>query len=189
MQNISYEYHNLPIPGGGYVTGFVFHKKQKGILYCRTDIGGVYRFDYEKQSWKSLIDHVTTDKLDETFPIAIALDDQNPDRIYIACGVWEKGEGTLAVSEDRGEHFNYYTIPVPVHGNLNGRGTGMRLVVSQKDPNTLYFASQQSGFLMRGRIPDVCFCRTGGYLSGRRNGGSRNQNQRQGERTFSLCLL
>ncbi|MGN1158978.1 MAG: endoglucanase [Lachnospiraceae bacterium] len=162
MQDISYEYHNLPIPGGGYVTGFVFHKKQKGILYCRTDIGGVYRFDYEKQSWKSLIDHVTTDKLDETFPIAIALDDQNPDRIYIACGVWEKGEGTLAVSEDRGEHFNYYTIPVPVHGNLNGRGTGMRLVVSQKDPNTLYFASQQSGFLIshdRGQswtVRDVC---------------------------------
>lgn len=162
MQNISYEYHNLPIPGGGYVTGFAFHKKQKGILYCRTDIGGVYRFDYAKQSWKSLIDHVTTDKLDETFPIAIALDDQNPDRIYIACGVWEKGEGTLAVSEDRGEHFHYYTIPVPVHGNLNGRGTGMRLVVSPKDPDTLYFASQQSGFLVshdRGQswtVRDVC---------------------------------
>jgi len=162
MEHISYEYHNLPIPGGGYVTGFVFHKKQKDVLYCRTDIGGVYRYDYDKQSWKSLIDHVTTDKLDETFPIAVALDEKNPDKIYIASGVWEKGEGTLAVSMDRGEHFNYYTIPVPVHGNLNGRGTGMRLVVSSKDSDTLYFASQQNGFLISHdggqswTVKDVC---------------------------------
>lgn len=162
MQKVSYEYHNLPIPGGGYVTGFAFHKKQKNILYCRTDIGGVYRFDYELQTWKSLIDHVTTDNLDETFPIAIALDDENPDRLYIACGVWEKGKGTLAYSDDRGEHFTYSQIPVPVHGNLNGRGTGMRLVVSHKDPDTLYFASQQNGILIshdKGAtwsVQDVC---------------------------------
>lgn len=24
MKNIEYEYRNLPIPGGGYVTGFLF---------------------------------------------------------------------------------------------------------------------------------------------------------------------
>lgn len=162
MNSVPYEYHNLPIPGGGYVTGFLFHKKKEHVLYCRTDIGGVYRFDYEKQTWKSLIDHVTNDQLDETFPIAAALDDRYPERLYIASGVWEKGKGTLAVSEDYGEHFVYRTIPVPVHGNLNGRGTGMRLVVSQKDPDTLYFASQQNGFLIshdRGEtwtVKDVC---------------------------------
>lgn len=162
MNHVPYEYHNLPIPGGGYVTGFVFHKKKANVLYCRTDIGGVYRFCYDTQTWKSLIDHVTTDNLDETFPIAVALDETHPERLYIACGVWEKGEGTLAVSEDYGEHFEYRKIPVPVHGNLNGRGTGMRLVVSQQDSDTLYFASQQSGFLVshdRGQtwtVRDVC---------------------------------
>ena len=40
----------------------------------------------------------------------------------------------LAVSEDHGGHFRYERIPVMIHGNLNGRGTGERLIVDQKDP-------------------------------------------------------
>lgn len=51
MRELSYQYKNLPIPGGGYVTGFIFHKKKKGLLYLRTDIGGTYRFDPEHQRW------------------------------------------------------------------------------------------------------------------------------------------
>ena len=45
MKKTAYKYSNLPIPGGGYVTGFLFHPVKKDILYIRTDIGGSYRFD------------------------------------------------------------------------------------------------------------------------------------------------
>lgn len=160
---VPYEYHNLPIPGGGYVTGFVFHPHKQNILYCRTDIGGSYRFDYDSQRWISLIDHVTMERLDETFPLALALDERHPERLYIASGVdTEEHGGLLAVSEDYGDHFTYQEIPVYVHGNWNGRGTGMRLIVSPKDSNTLYFASQRDGLLIsrdRGQtwtVTDVC---------------------------------
>lgn len=144
-QRIGYEYHNAPIPGGGYVTGFVFHQKVPGILYARTDIGGTYRFDFDEERWVSLIDHVSGEDLSQTYPIALALDDEVPDRLYIASGIYGQDHGMLSISEDRGGHFINKNIPTPVHGNLSGRGTGFRLVVDKNDSNVLYFASQLGG--------------------------------------------
>lgn len=145
MKQVSYKYKNLPIPGGGYVTGFVYHRYQKDVLYARTDIGGTYRYDAEKKRWESLIPHVTMADLSETFPISVALDDEAPNMLYIACGVNAEKSGVLAISEDYGESFRYEKIPVRVHGNLPGRGTGERLVVDQNVPGRLYYASQQEG--------------------------------------------
>ncbi len=150
MQQENYIYRNLPIPGGGYVTGFTFHPKEKGVFYIRTDIGGVYRFEEEEQRWKSLIDHVTMEDLSETFPIAVALDEKDSDRLYIACGINDSAHGKLAVSGDRGETFRYYGMPMHVHGNLNGRGTGYRLIVDKKDSECLWFASQEQGLWKSG---------------------------------------
>lgn len=141
---IPYEYHNLPIPGGGYVTGFLFSKKEKNVLYARTDIGGTYRFDYEKKTWVSLISHVTMEDLSETYPIAIALDEDRPGSLYIACGENRPGAGVLAVSKDYGGSFRYEKIPALIHGNLNGRGTGERLFVEGSE---IFFASQRDGLL------------------------------------------
>lgn len=147
VKQISYEYKNLPIPGGGYVTGFLYHEKQKDVLYARTDIGGTYRFDQAQQTWISLIPHVTMKDLSETFPIAMALDEKRPNMLYIACGEGEHTgkKGVLAISEDYGESFHYEQMPVFVHGNLNGRGTGERLIVDRRNQDILYFASQQDG--------------------------------------------
>ena len=146
-KKLCYEYRNAPIPGGGYVTGLLYHQQTPGILYARTDIGGVYRYETEQKRWKSLIDHVTMEDLDECFPAAIALDDRYPERLYIASGVGGKGVGKLSVSEDYGETFRYARIPAMVHGNLSGRGTGQRLVVDPGDSDTLYFASSKDGLL------------------------------------------
>lgn len=148
MKQIEYKYSNLPIPGGGYVTGFIYHKKQKDVLYARTDIGGTYRFDTAQQKWTSLIAHVTMEDLSETFPIALALDDDRPNMLYIACGVNAERSGVLAISEDYGESFRYEKIPVMIHGNLNGRGTDERLILDKEDSQTLYFASQQEGLFV-----------------------------------------
>ena len=143
--HIPYTYRNAPIPGGGYVTGFVYHRRVPGILYARTDIGGTYRFDADTKRWISLIDHVTGENLAETYPIALALDDRHPDRLYIVSGVNGEENGVLSISEDRGNTFRYGSVPTMVHGNLSGRGTGCRLVVDPNDSNVLYFASQLGG--------------------------------------------
>lgn len=146
MQAIPYRYSHLPIPGGGYVTGLLFHPAERGLLYCRTDIGGAYRFDASAQTWVSLIPQVTTEDLRLTYPIALALDRNDPDRLLLACGLNAPGQtGALAVSFDRGEHFRLTPMPMLVHGNLNGRGTGERLIIDGGTGDRLYFASQRDG--------------------------------------------
>lgn len=148
MNHIPYQYRNLPIPGGGYVTGFLFHPKKEGLLYARTDIGGTYRYDAKAERWISLISHVTMEDLSETFPISFAIDESRPNLLYIACGENKPGKGMLAISEDYGETFHYERIPVLIHGNLNGRGCGERLLADHTDASTLYFASQQEGLMI-----------------------------------------
>lgn len=145
MEQKNYRYGNLPIPGGGYVTGFVFSETTPDTLYMRTDIGGTYRYEKESDSWKSLVDHITMDDISETFPSAIAIDPENPDIIYVTSGIYQRPQGILSVSKDRGEHFEKLEVPFMVHGNLNGRGTGRRLIVSRKNTKQLYYASQENG--------------------------------------------
>ncbi len=146
MDPIAYRYRHMPIGGGGYVTGFYFHETDESILYCRTDIGGVYRFDYDKQEWISLIDGVDYRDLRECCPISVALDAHHPDRLYIASGSRAPGSvGVLTASDDRGNTTRKYELPFFVHGNLHGRSAGDRLIVDNKDENTLWMASQMDG--------------------------------------------
>lgn len=141
-----YTYKNIPIPGGGYVTGFMFDESEEGRLFLRTDIGGAYRWEKEERCWKSLINHVTMKDLRETYPIALAAEDGF---LYIVSGVWGKKEAKLSVSEDNGASFTHYELPFMAHGNLNGRGTGSRLFVEKNaqggETKKLWFASQTQG--------------------------------------------
>lgn len=156
MKEIAYHYENLPIPGGGYVTGFLFHPQKENILYIRTDIGGCYAFDYNSQTWRTLTESVGMHDLSETFPIALAVHPQKPEMLYIASGMNNSSDengnpwGKLSVSDDYGQSFYHRKIPFYVYGNMNGRGTGLRLVKDPCDESTLYFATQKNG-LMRTR--------------------------------------
>ncbi len=141
MNKIAYEYKNCPVPGGGFVTGFAFHKTAPDVLYCRTDIGGTYRYDFAEKLWKSLIDHVCDDDSSECYPLSIALS-ESPDDLFIACGDFRTGR--LCISHDRGESFEYKSIPCGIHGNMPGRATGERLLYVN---GALWFASQTAGLL------------------------------------------
>lgn len=141
--SVKYEFKNIPIKGGGFVTGFVFSSKFKDVLYARTDIGGVYRFDFSQNIWISLIDDVKATESDRCYPIGIALDEKIKERLYIACG--DHKRGSLYISDDFGKTYTRKEIPCGVHGNFIGRSAGERLI---KKDGALYFASQSEGLFV-----------------------------------------
>ncbi|HEY5560890.1 MAG TPA: endoglucanase [Clostridiaceae bacterium] len=151
VESGEYKYKNITIPGGGFVTGFLFHPSVPDILYCRTDIGGNYRYDFKKEVWISLIDHATDPNKWETYPLSIALDKNNQSYIYSMVG--EGAVSKIAFSENYGENWTYLNTPVidgkgntvRIHGNCPGRSTDERLVVDPNAPDTLYMATTQDG--------------------------------------------
>lgn len=50
-----YTWSNVAIGGGGYVTGMEYNPKEEGLVYARTDIGGLYRRKKDTD-WEPLTD-------------------------------------------------------------------------------------------------------------------------------------
>ena len=149
IPSVPYNYRNLPIGGGGYVTGFAMHDRVPDLLYARTDIGGIYRFDFSENVWRSLMDSVTHEDQAPAYPLAIGLDRNHPERLIAACGLGRNSDenGWFLRSDDYGQTFSRFPLPCPVHGNNPGRGTGKRLVIDPNDSDRIYFASQSAGLL------------------------------------------
>lgn len=141
---IPYRYRHAPIPGGGFVTGILFHPTCEGLAYARTDIGGLYRLAADGESWESLSDGATHPERWATYPLSIAVSKEDENLLFTVAGDG-RANRKLGISCDKGESFRYCNLPTPVHGNASGRGTGERLIVSPTEPKTLYFASQTGG--------------------------------------------
>ena len=142
LSPVKYEYGNLKIGGGGFVTGITFHPTDSKTLYIRTDIGGIYRYDFDKQTWAYLADKVTADDPAQTYPLAIALDENDPNKLFFTCG--DKRSNYICISDDKGENIIQKTLPCSVHGNEVGRATGDRLIYKN---GRLYFGSQTAGII------------------------------------------
>src|SRR5689334_11803726 len=57
----AYQWAAAPFGGGGFIPGFVFHPREKGLLYARTDVGGCYRWDAAAGAWIALNDGLGRD--------------------------------------------------------------------------------------------------------------------------------
>ena len=54
----TYNWKPVKIHGGGFVSGILFHPDEPGLMYCRTDIGGSYRWNPTNDTWISLLDFI-----------------------------------------------------------------------------------------------------------------------------------
>jgi len=144
----SYVWKNAPVGGGGFVTGIVTHKTS-GDRYCRTDVGGAYRWDAANNKWIQLLDWFNESENGFIGVEALALDPQNPNNVYMLCGTSYINGGRTAIlkSTDKGNTFTYtdVTAKFKAHGNGSGRGNGERLVVDPNNSNILFCGTRANG--------------------------------------------
>ncbi len=147
---------NVRFDGGGFVAGLLVSTTTPGLIYARTDVGGVYRWDAEALHWVPLMDWLSQDDVGLLGSESFALDPSNPGRLYVLAGIEYFSGGRTAVlrSDDYGETFE--TIEVTdqfrAHGNGMGRQTGEKLAVDPNDPSVLFCGTRAAGLF---RSPDA----------------------------------
>ncbi len=148
-QALPYLWRNVEIGAGGFVPGINFHPTQKGLLYCRTDIGGAYRMDVKSGRWQPITDLFRHDEWNLLGIDAVGLDPKDGDKLYLACGAylrpWASNAGIL-ISGDRGATWKHWVeLPFKMGGNQDGRSMGERLVVDPADSKRLLLGTRQDG--------------------------------------------
>ena len=87
-----YVWRNVVMGGGGFVTGIIPHPRQKGLMYARTDVGGAYRWDDSAQRWIPITDWLGMADANLTGIESIAVDPNDPQRVYLAAGIYRLGQ-------------------------------------------------------------------------------------------------
>src|SRR5947207_6051412 len=142
-----YIWKNVKVVAGGYIPGAGFSRAEKGLAYCRTDIGGCYRWDEATENWIPL-----TDFLGESNYFggeSIAADPIDPSIVYIAAGMYSSERAAMLRSRDRGKTWDIFPVTFRMGGNEDGRGLGERLAIDPGANHILLFASRHEGLWKR----------------------------------------
>lgn len=145
---IHYHWKSVPIVGGGFVDGVIFHPNAPGVAYARTDMGGAYRWSPAAHRWQPLLDWVPLKDLNLMGVASIAVDPADPNRVYLACGTYTNPRapnGAILRSDDRGRTFQRTSVPFKFGANEDGRGNGERLVVDPGDGRILFLGTRHDG--------------------------------------------
>ena len=138
-----YTWKNVTVKGGGFICGIVFNTTQKDLAYCRTDIGSSYKWDSHSKRWIPLTDWCGAGNLHGSE--SIATDPIDPQRLYIAAGMYQGQPAAILRSMDQGKTFQTVDVPFRMGGNEAGRGVGERLAIDPNENNILYFGSRSAG--------------------------------------------
>jgi len=150
-----YRWSNVAIVGGGYVPAILFHPRQQGLAFARTDIGGAYRRDPATKVWVPVMDGISSSpNWWYASPEAMGFDPKDPQRIYLAVGYYASpitgsigwdGNGAMLASSDGGKSFTTVPLPFKNGSNDNGRGGGERISVDPNAPSNVYFGTRNAG--------------------------------------------
>ena len=135
----SYEWGPVYIGGGGFVSGIVVGQKE---MYLRTDVGGAYKYDYEKKKWIQLFGFLNESKKGFLSVSGIAIDPTDDNIVYFLCGCayFSDAKTSIFKTTDGGKTFTEVDVTdlIQVHGNGDGRECTEPISVDPDNPKTIY---------------------------------------------------
>ena len=154
VKQIRYRWRHVRIGGGGFVDGVYFSRRQAGLMYARTDVGGAYRWSARRQRWLSITDWLGPAGDNFTGIEALALDPRDARRVYLAAGLYtfaRSPQGAILRSADQGRSWKISRVPFKLGGNEDGRFDGNRLAVDPRQDRILFYGTRDRGLW---RSPD-----------------------------------
>lgn len=144
-----YNWQNVAIGGGGFVSSVIAAPNDPNVFYARTDVGGAYRWEESSQSWIPLLDWVSSDEIGYLGVDGIAVDPSVPGRVYVLLGIgyFNNGKSAFARSDDYGATWEVFDVTntFKAHGNGMGRGNGERLAVDPNNSNIILAGTRNNG--------------------------------------------
>ncbi len=149
--SIPYKWKNVAIGGGSSIPGLIIHPLVKDLVYIRTDVGSIYKWEPEAKKWVPLWLWPSYESWNLTAVASIAVDpsDESGLVLYAAAGKYaadwavpEKGE--IFKSTDGGATWRSTGLRVSVAANWDQR-FGERLGVDPHNGDIVYYASRMDG--------------------------------------------
>lgn len=145
----AYKWASVALGGGGFVSAVIASATEKNVFFARTDVGGLYRWEEASQSWTPLTDFVSDSQIGYLGVEAVALDPQNPGRVYALVGIdyFNGGKTAILSSTNNGDTFTIteVTSQFKAHGNGMGRQNGERLAVDPNLESILFCGTRRNG--------------------------------------------
>lgn len=143
----TYDWGNVRFDGGGFVSAVLPSTTEENLVYARTDVGGVYRWDSKWNAWIPLTDWISQEDVGLYGAESFALDPTDSKKLYVLAGTGYFSGGRTAIlrSGDYGTTFDTTYVEFLAHGNGMGRQTGEKLAVDPNSPNIILCGSRTKG--------------------------------------------
>ncbi|MBQ8905731.1 MAG: 1,4-beta-glucanase [Ruminococcus sp.] len=139
----------VKIGGGGFVSGIVTGKE---VMYARTDVGGAYKYNYEKKCWEQLMSFINDTDRGYLSVDAMCIDPNDDNTVYMLCGcAYFSAERTaIFKTTDGGKTWEEHDVTelIKVHGNGYGRQCGESIAVDPDNSDIIYCGGDTDGLIM-----------------------------------------
>lgn len=145
-ETLSLNKKNAYLGSLGYITGAYSNPKNPNKIYCKTDVGGIYLYDRERDVWEPLMESIPQKHSSVMAVRSMALDPNNEDTIYVSGGGnWYEYPHYLLKTTNGGETWQRLNFSGNTAAGGEVRLMGESIAVDANNSNVVYCGTFTDG--------------------------------------------